>query len=298
MPETNAGRKLIKGLEAACWSRGVAVPGCWETAARRSQSFAFPERREPLGDPSHAGDPDDSAVFCGESVWAGESGLAWRQGDFNAFRFISRSVWVIFLEEVVSSGERGLGHCRGLGMPQAPAPVAVQPSGSAPRQHIARGAGRGHGGGFGTLASAGSPAAWRGGGSLLHPRLREASAGTWASQSGECKRARRVSELFGLGGEGKRSPVLGCSPPGRGKRVEMAARLATGCVTGRAASGRTGSHSRPPEPASGSPSPGPSAVIPGDAYGGAARSVAPLLPSSPLTCCKSFPRPARDQPVP
>lgn len=91
----NASVSSLRGLEPACRRGGVSVPGYSETAVRRSQSFAFPERREPLGDPSHAGDPDDSTVFCGESIWTGESGLAWQQVGFNVSRFVSRSVWVI-----------------------------------------------------------------------------------------------------------------------------------------------------------------------------------------------------------
>lgn len=36
------------------------------------QSFGSPGQWEILGDRSHAGDPDDSTVFCGESIWTGE----------------------------------------------------------------------------------------------------------------------------------------------------------------------------------------------------------------------------------
>lgn len=90
----------LRGLESACRRRHLSVPAYLETALRRSQSLEFPEQRELLGDPSHAGDPDDSSVFCGESIWPGECGLAWQQVGFNAFHCISRSVWVLLVEKV------------------------------------------------------------------------------------------------------------------------------------------------------------------------------------------------------
>lgn len=162
---------------------------------RRSQSFDFPERREPLGDPSHAGDPDDSTVFCGESIWTGESGLARQQVGFNVSHFISRSVWVILLEKVVSSGERGLGHSCGRELPQAPAPAQLWLCHEPPQWCAARRL---------RSPSAGCPWSWLGstfefchrsigrfissfaeGSSLLCSCTQEGSGGTWASQSGE-----------------------------------------------------------------------------------------------------------------
>ena len=95
LPRRTRAISSLRGLASACRRRDTSVPGYPETTAHRFQSFAFPGRREPLGQPSHAGDPDDSTVLCGESIWTGESGLAWQQVGFIAFPLICRSVWVI-----------------------------------------------------------------------------------------------------------------------------------------------------------------------------------------------------------
>lgn len=88
----NTSPKLIKGLGACLLQKGTFQSLAAQPAVRPSRSSALPGRWEPLGAPSHAGVPDDSAVFCGESIWAGESGLARQQVGFGAFSLISRGV--------------------------------------------------------------------------------------------------------------------------------------------------------------------------------------------------------------
>lgn len=160
---------------------------------RRSQSFDFPEQREPLGDPSHAGNPDDSTVFCGESIWTGESGLAWQQVGVNAFRFISRSVGLILSEKVGSSGGCGLGHSREPGIPgpwlQHSCGCAVSPVAGVSWLGSA----------FSSLSHQQVYCSPAEGSSLLCP-------GTWASQSGE-QMLGTCTLSPGAGEEGKPSPA-------------------------------------------------------------------------------------------